>query len=193
MAALPRIEPLLRRFVENSPTGITQAIITMMNEASKELSTIAGRLVGANESLRPCQNREQIDRLKLEIGQAMNELEASDTEVARLEVEIGVIQRQQPETDGSDAKIPGLDPSYITSPCYRRTLRAAIDKILCPVCHEKPRDTIIIGCGHPFCRTCLDMYEFGRFCPRCRKPYTVAQLKDFFYGSRFTTKFAFST
>jgi hypothetical protein len=151
---------------------------------SEQLAETNGMLAGGASEYRA-----EIDRLRVEIGNATEELEAVDRELGELAAERGAVRdRERVVTDPGEAS-PAISPAMITSPCYERTIRETMNKILCPMCREQPRALIITVCGHSFCQRCVDLFPFTNVCPRCEKLFTPAQLKPFFYTARFTNIF----
>ena len=50
--------------------------------------------------------------------------------------------------------------------------------VICPICSQNRRDSILTSCGHPICRACLQKSE--GVCPICSVPFTEDNIKPFF-------------
>ncbi|EAY23349.1 hypothetical protein TVAG_070120 [Trichomonas vaginalis G3] len=52
--------------------------------------------------------------------------------------------------------------------------------IECPLC-GKPRDTVVLACGHTFCSSCAKGFIRNRNCPSCQTRFTQFDIKTFKY------------
>lgn len=59
------------------------------------------------------------------------------------------------------------------------------DKVKCNVCKTREKDSLLSGCGHMFCRECLDDYQRNRkrHCPQCKKGFSKKDIISIFLST----------
>jgi hypothetical protein len=121
----------------------------------------------------------KIDQTKIETNRTRELLEQYDAEIGELEVELGALREASP--DAVDLETEPEDQEVVNA-SYESRLAGLNERLICPICKKRKRDTIIVSCGHPFCRRCIDNCEVARSCPFCLKSYNLTALKPFLNG-----------
>lgn len=119
-----------------------------------------------------------IEQKKTDIDSAKETLKNLDEELGRLEIEMYSLR----EKAAARAKIHEEqveDTDEFINSVFESNLKSVMEKITCPLCKSRKRDTIITTCGHALCRRCIDDCEIRRSCPVCLKSYTLTSLRPF--------------
>jgi HAMP domain-containing protein len=121
----------------------------------------------------------EIDQTKIEISRTRELLEQYDTEIGELEVELGALREENLDVVDLETEPEEQDDQEVVNANYESMLAVLKEMLICPICKKRKRDTIIVSCGHPFCRRCIDNCEVARSCPFCLKSYVLTALKPF--------------
>jgi hypothetical protein len=124
----------------------------------------------------------EIDQTKIEINRTRELLARYDAEIGELEVELGALREATLEIVDLETEPEEQDDLEVVNASYESNLALLNERLICPICKKRKRDTIIVSCGHPFCRRCIDNCEVARSCPFCLKSYNLTALKPFLDG-----------
>ena len=156
MQNLERIKSNIKKAVDNHRKKLKAYEDNEMEDNDDEAET--------NDSL-----KEQISQLKAESEQLSQELGEQSAELDLLLEEkfahqkcmIVPKQKAPPSDQTLNLALSGSIEKYL-------------EWVMCPICRKNRRDSIIINCGHVFCRKCL---ERKRTCPICSQRFTDQDVK----------------
>ena len=119
-----------------------------------------------------------IDQKTAEIDAAKETLKDLDLQLGELEIELHDLrERRAARFNWGEEAQDGSD-EYINS-VFESNLKSLMEKITCPVCKARQRDTIILTCGHALCRECIENCDIRKACPVCLKAYSTTSLRPF--------------
>ena len=85
------------------------------------------------------------------------------------------------EIENKKKIIPTFNKNKINKTQNSQILEKLKQRIQCDICQDNKRNTIILACGHTFCKTCADglTSSRNRNCPRCQTRFTQYDIKQF--------------
>lgn len=111
------------------------------------------------------------NKRKEETENIREEVKKQDEEIARLKEELRMKQIEQIKQHEVKMKQNYSDSQTFLSKCN--------EELKCSICDELFIEPMALGCGHVYCRHCLQQWEvncgncFAKFnCPNCRQPIT---------------------
>merc|ERR1719397_269685 len=122
------------------------------------------------------QKIKSMSKYKYELEQRVHHLERKfETEMKGSTNFIGIdLPKKNPETLAElESAIKSLQK--IKDKLQEKLIEGYKSQIVCSICCDKPRDRVLIPCGHCFCSNCAPRFET---CPHCRKK--VKQLQKIY-------------
>ena len=119
-----------------------------------------------------------IDQKTAEIDAAKETLKALDQQLGELEIELHDLRERRAAKFSLGEETQDGSDEYINS-VFESNLKSLMEKITCPVCKSRQRDTIILTCGHALCRECIENCDIRKACPVCLKAYSTSSLRPF--------------
>ncbi|KAH0794959.1 E3 ubiquitin-protein ligase bre1 [Histomonas meleagridis] len=143
-----------------------------INVQQKILNELQNHFDKKDIEVKIAEKRKEVDELSalnyrmcLEIGRSQLELDSLVDEKEHTQQEIEIYKMWLPD-------------------CIDQYNRNEVDHyremLICPICKENVRDTILASCGHVMCRMCLQKSGEHK-CLICDRLYDESQLKPFFF------------
>ncbi|KAK8888826.1 hypothetical protein M9Y10_033566 [Tritrichomonas musculus] len=146
-------------------------------EASKEQQKIIEKLqsiISNKEAEKVISAKKvEIENLSLENHELCNQLEREKLKLDEVIQQRVVVQEKIKEKLENDDWIP----EYIDKNDQQQVNKFK-EMVICPICHQNRRDSILTTCGHPLCRACIQ--KAGDKCPICSKKFTEDNIRPFF-------------
>lgn len=168
MDALANFEKNMRSVLENVKITIdTSNIFKSMEEICEMMMNARQRYDEAEakfQTQKSTKSVESVEKLTEEVSQLKEEYARLSKNAARVSARLC----QSEEYMSVSGERSDVTQRSFTNPAQSTMIAKYSNRVMCPICRKKRRNSILSCCGHCFCRECLNGLKT---CPTCNAPF----------------------